>query len=158
MIPNSADGIRQPKTDRWRQLFEAGGVRECWPWKGSIHWEGYGAYNGRVAHRLVYEQLIGPVPPGLQLDHLCRNRRCVNPHHLEPVTARVNILRGDSPGARSVRRPTCANGHPRDEEHTYVWCGERFCRECNRLAVARRKARLRAAALRRVSRVQEACK
>ena len=73
----------------------------CWIWTGRLNRNGYGrAYwcgLEPVAHRLVYELLIGAIPPGLVLDHLCRRRECVNPQHLEPVTIRVNTLRGEAP-------------------------------------------------------------
>lgn len=72
---------------------------DCWEWSGSvIKSTGYGQVwadgTNHLAHRVVYELLIGPIPEGLQLDHLCRNRRCVNPEHLEPVTGKENIRRG----------------------------------------------------------------
>lgn len=66
----------------------------CWEWQGAIHSGGYGVLGREYVHRLVYEELIGPVPEGLQLDHLCRNRRCCNPGHLEPVTQAENLQRG----------------------------------------------------------------
>lgn len=72
----------------------------CWNWQGSIHKRtGYGQYSSpdtseRQAHRAIYERLRGPIPDGLELDHLCRNRSCVNPDHLDPVTREVNIRRG----------------------------------------------------------------
>lgn len=70
----------------------------CWNFTGSVSKDGYGrrSFDGKMttAHRSVYEQLRGPIPDGLDLDHLCRNRRCVNPDHLEPVTRRVNVMRG----------------------------------------------------------------
>ena len=71
------------------------GKEQCWPWLGSISQRhGYGKFGQRGAHRVAYEHFIGPVPDGLQLDHLCRVRSCVNPWHLEPVTVGENIRRG----------------------------------------------------------------
>lgn len=78
----------------------------CWQWTGAILDTGYGVLteggkNGKVfrAHRVAYELFIGPIPEGLVLDHLCHNRWCVNPEHLEAVTNHVNVLRGNMPGS-----------------------------------------------------------
>lgn len=74
----------------------------CMPWPGLINHKGYGKISiggkGRQAHRAVYENVVGPIPDGLVIDHLCRNRCCVNPDHMEPVTNRENILRGEGGG------------------------------------------------------------
>ena len=92
-----------PEVRFWRYVEQR---RECWVWTASIRPNGYGEFrcNGRLtrAHRFAYEQMVGPVPEGLQLDHLCRNRACVNPEHLEPVTGSVNVQRGHE--ARSRER------------------------------------------------------
>lgn len=114
----------------------------CWLWTGSIDRYGYGrgyATHLRTdkAHRLVYILIKGEIPPGLQLDHLCRVRHCVNPDHLEPVTARTNSLRGNTIPARRVEQTHCIHGHPFDEINTYIVRGNRTCRACNRLAVSR---------------------
>lgn len=84
----------------------------CWEWTaGTTGASGYGVFraNGKAttAHRWAYEQLVGAVPEGLDLDHLCRNRLCVNPAHLEPVTHRENCLRGEAPAARYAQRERC---------------------------------------------------
>lgn len=88
----------------------------CWLWAGCLNKQtGYGAVSwklkARPVHRLVWEILAGPVPHGLQIDHLCRERSCCNPLHLEPVTQKTNILRGESPMAKCARRTTCGRGH-----------------------------------------------
>ncbi|HEY8766071.1 MAG TPA: HNH endonuclease signature motif containing protein [Dehalococcoidia bacterium] len=76
------------------------GLFGCWPWTGVIHPLGYGhvnipgTRNPQMAHRASYEFFVGPIPDGLELDHLCRNRGCVNPSHLEPVTHLENVRRG----------------------------------------------------------------
>jgi len=100
----------------------------CWLWTGSLNRLGYGngRYDGRTmsAHRAAYTLLVGPIPKGMQLDHLCRVRRCVNPAHLEPVTQSTNMLR-----ARSLITH-CPQGHPYDEVNTYWHRGRRNCRAC----------------------------
>ncbi len=105
----------------------------CWLWRGPCNRQGYGRRSSKLAHRVSYEQHVGPIPPGLQLDHLCRVRNCVNPAHLEPVTARVNVLRGESELARIVRANTCRNGHEFTPSNTHVdKRGWRHCRACHR--------------------------
>lgn len=87
----------------------------CWEWTGAVDLNGYGVVygNGRMrkAHRVLYEKANGTVPHGLELDHLCRNRKCVNPDHLEPVTHRENILRGVGTAASRARQTHCKHGH-----------------------------------------------
>ncbi len=112
----------------------------CWEWTGTKYTQGYGSFivDGRrcPAHRVAYETLVGPIPEGLECDHLCRNRPCVNPAHIEPVTSSVNTLRGD----HAQRRKThCPQGHPYDEENTVHYRGQRGCRACDR--ERRREAR-----------------
>ena len=82
------------------------------------------------AHRVSYELFRGPIPDGLQIDHLCRIRHCVNPDHLEAVTQRENILRGTSPSAKAAARDACINGHPYTPENTKLFRGDRQCRTC----------------------------
>lgn len=105
----------------------------CWIWTGALGDSGYGrlALNRKLhyVHRLSYETFVGPIPDGLQIDHLCRNRACFAPSHLEPVTCRVNVLRGESPGARSRRRTHCGKGHD-FAEHGVERNGRRICRTC----------------------------
>jgi hypothetical protein len=87
----------------------------CWLWTAAISAGGYGrSWDGKksiYAHRQVYEAIVGPIAPGLQIDHLCRVRSCVNPSHLEPTTQRINILRGVSPVANNARKIYCIRGH-----------------------------------------------
>ena len=115
----------------------------CWLWTAHCNPDGYGRYrlNGtiRVAHRVAYEALTGPVPEGLDLDHLCRVRNCVNPEHLEPVTKRTNTLRGTGMSAERARQTHCKNGHEFTPENTYTWRAMRRCRTC-RADYLRRKA------------------
>jgi len=107
----------------------------CWQWLGSCTSEGYGSFwldgRNRHAHRLSYELLVGAIPEHRQLDHLCRNRSCVNPAHLEVVTRRTNIVRGESPAATRARQTHCIHGHRFDLFNTeFHQNGTRHCKAC----------------------------
>lgn len=90
-------------------------------------------------HRFAYELLVGPIPHGFQVDHLCRNHSCVNPHHLEVVTQRDNILRGQGVTAHNARAISCPQGHLYDIFNTRIVKanGKRKCRACSRIASKR---------------------
>lgn len=116
----------------------------CWVWIAGKSHDGYGQFSvsGSMvyAHRYGYELTVGPVPDGLELDHLCRTRACVRGLHLEPVTTRENLLRGETLTAANARKTHCAQGHPFDAGNTYVNPkGYRYCRECNRISAQRRR-------------------
>ena len=109
-------------------------VGECWEWQNYLRKDGYGAVGNKLAHRISYEALVGPIPDGLTIDHLCRNRRCVNPAHLEPVTMAINILRGISPAANHARKTHCIYGHELAGDNLYVDPKRRrICRVCSRI-------------------------
>lgn len=91
----------------------------CWEWKGCLRPDGYGAARNELAHRLVYRAVVGPIPDDMVLDHLCRNRLCVNPNHLEPVSNGENVLRGEGISARNALKTHCPEGHPYSESNTY---------------------------------------
>lgn len=123
---------------------------ECWNWIASKDKHGYGHFSaaGRrivKAHRWAWEDAYGPIPPGLTLDHLCRNTSCVNPQHLEPVTHKVNSLRGTSPCAQNARKTHCIHGHGFTEGNTYRRPGRtaRVCRACRDERLRQRPARLK---------------
>ena len=107
---------------------------DCWMWTGETH-QGYGKYGGRVAHREAYKRLIGEIPVGLELDHLCRRPGCVNPLHLQPVSHAENRRR------RYIAQTHCKHGHEFTPENTRVRNGSRHCRACQREATRRYKAR-----------------
>lgn len=109
----------------------------CWLWTAGKGSRGYGQFffDGSVvmAHRFAYAVLRGPIPDGLQIDHLCRVRHCVNPDHMEPVTPKENTLRGEGVAARQARQTHCKRGHAFDDGNTARGTkGERVCRACRR--------------------------
>ncbi len=106
----------------------------CWLWKqGKIKSYATFRFNNKYYywHRWIYEKCNGPIPDGLEVDHLCRRRACVNPTHLEVVTARINTLRGDGPSAINARKTHCCRGHLLSVENVYLWKRSRHCRKCN---------------------------
>lgn len=114
----------------------------CIEWIAGTNGVGYGAFRldpttgsrKEYAHRWSYEHHVGPIPEGMHLDHLCRNTLCVNPDHLEPVSAAVNVLRGVSSPATNARKSHCHKGHELSGSNLYVTpaTGYRHCRECAR--------------------------
>lgn len=111
----------------------------CWQWLGGVSGHGYGRFyaDGRQqqAHRVMWEARVGPIPPGLELDHLCRNPGCVNPDHLEPVTPKENKLRGVSPLALKAQQTHCYRGHPFTPDNTRLRVrGRGFSRICKTCA------------------------
>jgi hypothetical protein len=122
--------------ERFWSRVAKGAAHECWVWTGAQFNGGYGRFKaaGRdtVAHRWSYEMVNGPVPNGLQLDHLCRNRLCVNPAHLEAVTARTNVLRGETITAANIAKTHCAKGHPFSGTNLIIARNgtKRLCRIC----------------------------
>jgi hypothetical protein len=132
---------QRPAIDRFADkvaLTDSG----CIEWTAATDGTGYGKFqvepghNGRLgqAHRWYYEHSVGPIPSSLHLDHLCRNRLCVNPEHLEPVTHQENILRGVGPTAANAQKTHCPAGHEYSGDNLYVTpsTGSRLCRACRR--------------------------
>lgn len=129
-----------PIAERFWSHVDVRGDDECWLWTATTTPSGYGQFfvspgppRIRVpAHRMAYELVVGPIPEGLQLDHLCRVRHCTNPTHLEPVTGIENILRGFSPAAIQARQTHCKRGHEFTPQNTHVTNeGFRRCRSCD---------------------------
>lgn len=122
----------------WKRVNKDG-AGGCWLWKGSIFNNGYGQFKangkGGPAHRYAYELLVGPIPDEMVLDHLCRVRACVNPDHLEVVTERENIMRGEGVCAVNAHKTHCIRGHEFTPENTRIWGGGRWrlCIECDRM-------------------------
>lgn len=128
-------------------------VSGCWLWTGGKHTAGYGMlyhYDSErrrkekfFVHRVVYTLFVGRIPSHLEIDHLCRVPACCCPDHLEAVTHRTNLLRGNAPAARNARVTHCPKGHPYSGDNLHVYKGTRHCRKCNAAQAARRRALVR---------------
>lgn len=131
----------------WSRVDASG---DCWEWTRGKTSGGYGefrvGYTQWSTHRYAWVNLVGEIPEGMHLDHLCRNRICCNPDHLEIVTGRVNILRGEGFSAHNARKTHCNRGHELTEENTYTatrksgttWRACRKCRAENQAAYKKR--------------------
>lgn len=144
--------MRRTETERfWAKVDKTGGPEHlswrgtvCWVWTASRTPGGYGQIRvaGKLvtAHRWAYENAKGPIPAGLQTDHLCRTRACVNPDHLEGVTQQENIRRGLA-GKYQSARTHCPQGHPYDAENTHLYQGRRYCLACRKIRNDKRTVR-----------------
>ena len=139
-----------PAEKRWKTSYVIDERTQCWNWTGTMS-RGYGIIScgvftpggnhNRPAHLFVYEQVIGPVPDGLELDHKCRNRACVNPSHMEAVTHAVNVRRGNA-GIKNSIKTHCKWGHEFTPENTIIHTnGGRNCRQCQRISAAKCRRR-----------------
>lgn len=137
--------------DLWRRANPGEQVylgEPCQEWHGYIDPDGYGhitvAGEVRGVHRVAYERAVGAIPEGLEIDHLCRNRRCINPRHLEAVPRRINVLRGTSFAGMNAALTHCSHGHEFTPEntriHRYPTHTKRICRACD----ARRQREMKA--------------
>jgi len=137
-----------PRVERkfWNRVSFGQGPGACWAWTGARSDSGYGNFyaNGRVqsSHRFSYEFLVGPIPDGLCIDHLCRNPNCVNPTHMEPVTTGENILRGVGASATNARKTHCKHGHRLSDDNVgehHSGTGWRECLTCGRMKARKRR-------------------
>jgi hypothetical protein len=133
----------------WAKIVQRG---DCWEWTGGTIGAGYGHFTQggeqkmMLAHRWAYEAMVGEIPAGLVLDHLCMNKLCVNPDHLDPVTQAVNIERNPNSINKTCAMVThCPAGHAYDEANTRWYKGGRNCRACARVHTANYRARKAAA-------------
>lgn len=140
-------GTRRPAPDRFWEKVNADGV--CWEWDGARKSHGYGNFapvrtKTVLAHRWAWEYLVGPIPPGMELDHRCQNTRCVCPDHLEVVSPQINSRRSQSQSALNARKTHCKYDHKFTPENIRInKKGDRVCRECEayRTALRRRAER-----------------
>jgi len=147
--PKSTLTPKQKQTDieRLMQRVVIDPSSGCWQWQGPTNY-GYGRFYSRGvtyrAHRAAYELLVGPVPIGLEMHHLCHNRACVNPSHLQPIERHDHWLLGTSVSLFNATKETCVNGHPFTEENTHIYekAGRkvRHCRACGRERVRKQAA------------------
>jgi len=141
--------INEPFKSRFESAYQKDATSHCWNWTRPLD-SGYGRFwfegKTKLAHRISYEIYVGPIPTGLQIDHLCRNRSCVNPMHLEPVSLAVNVLRGIGITADNARKIKCKRGHPLCGENLRINVnGNRECKECQRDRVRQWRLRQTAA-------------
>lgn len=133
-------GRKNTISDFWKKVRK---TKSCWIWTGGSRGKGYGGARcfgkNYLAHRLAYECLIGKIPDNMVLDHLCRNRNCVNPDHLEPVTNKTNVLRGNGVTARNSKKEFCIHGHRLSGNNIAKVKGknERRCRKCHNIRRAK---------------------
>jgi HNH endonuclease len=132
-----------PALERFSKSYRVDPITGCWVWVGRVNENGYGEFSDKRsirAHRWSYEHFVGPIPKGLVIDHLYRNRACVNPspEHLEVVTYRINNLRGFSPNMIAANTNICKRGHSY-ENNTYLSYKGRTCKACRRYRYERSK-------------------
>lgn len=133
--------MSRPALERfWEKVDETSG---CWLWTAYRGQDGYGRFKvdqrAVLAHRFAYEALVGPIPEGLDIDHLCRVRQCVNPKHLEAVTRHENLIRGKTTlTALNTAKTHCPAGHPYEGSNLLLWSGQgRRCRVCKNVQTRR---------------------
>lgn len=144
-MPRSKGQVYRSAIDRLFEKFLPEPNSGCWLWTGAMSGNSYGSmsYEGRMqkAHRVAYKMFVGPVPEGMDLDHLCRTRICCNPDHLEPVTRSENLRRSPLMDRRSANTH-CLRGHEFTAENTMIRPnGWRSCRECMRNHIRNWRAR-----------------
>ena len=136
--------------ERFEEKYEPEPNSGCWLWTGCVRKDGYAIIHNKTdqyAHRVSYKLYKGEIPIDLELDHLCRVRCCVNPNHLEAVTAKENVLRGNGPKSLGIRskekqlsKTHCPQGHPYSGDNLYKTPdGRRDCRICRRKADKKRR-------------------
>lgn len=135
----------------WKKVDK---TKKCWVWNGAKNPDGYGlAWTGKklvAAHRFAYEAIRGPIISSLQIDHLCRNRACVNPYHMEVVTQQENIRRGNV-GKKQRDTTHCPSGHPYEGANVVYYKRRRSCRACHALSCKNYRTKKLASRVREVT-------
>lgn len=134
-IAKKGHNMKAPASERFAKNYIPVTESGCWLWLGSLTKAGYGqlkTHAGYSAHRFSYAYYRGDIPPGCEIDHLCRVRCCVNPEHLEAVTTKTNVLRGIGITARNARKTACWRGHPFTIENVLITKSPpgRSCKTC----------------------------
>lgn len=148
-MTNPKSALPQRFWDKTRSE-ETGYATPCLTWTAFKQSNGYGKFGldgkSQYAHRVAYTALVAPIPDGLMIDHLCRNRACVNVEHMEAVTNQINILRGETIMATNAAKTHCPQGHEYTEGNTYISpsSGGRTCRTCMREGRVKRSEREKA--------------
>ena len=143
----SGPKIKPLKERFYKHVFYAS--NGCHEWTAYIDRDGYGHINdgihaSAIAHRTAYEFSHSKIPAGLSIDHLCRNRKCVNPEHLEAVSMRINVLRGNTLPAKNYLKTACNRGHLFDRKNTHINTrGQRVCRACCREKESKKRKKLK---------------
>jgi len=137
MPKGNYNGDRKNPIQRFVKKYDVDELSGCWVWNTRTTPNGYAKFRtkgkDKQAHRWAYEFYIGPIPEGMQLDHLCRVRNCVSPYHLEPVTQQENILRGEGVAAVNAKKTHCLNGHEFTVDSVYQRNdNKRNCIQCAR--------------------------
>jgi hypothetical protein len=139
-----SNGSPEVRQSRLLNKIAASDDESCWEWLGTKSAAGYGqmrvAGSRQYTHRVSYEMFVGPIPEGLSIDHLCRNRACCNPAHLEAVTHAVNVARGERP-----TRTHCIHGHELSGRNLVIRAEGRLCRQCGLDSAKRARQRRKAA-------------
>ncbi|MDX2309344.1 MAG: HNH endonuclease [Hyphomicrobium sp.] len=135
-LTNRTITLSAPVIAKFWAVVDKQSADDCWPWLGPLNAKGYGRFaaNGSVemAHRSSVRLSGRDIPPGFEVDHICRNRRCVNPSHLRVVTHQENLLSGQTIAAANAAKTHCRKGHPLSTGNLVQGSGKRVCKECRR--------------------------